>query len=421
MVLAAVLLAAAGCSPGRYLRKKIAAAAAFEHNHTGVYIYDLTRKRELAGYNERKYFTPASNTKLFTYYAGVSSFGDSLPGISYSIRNDSLFFEGTGDPSLLHPDLPESAVLDFLRRRPEKLFFYAGNFQDKRYGPGWAWSDYNDYYQPEKSSLPLYANVVRFTGDSVTRLRTAPPLWQDSLKADSRVTGIERDEHRNLFRYSARPLPHGLQQDIPVVTSARLTATLLGRALNRPVTLWPDPPGPGKSYLYSVPADSVYSRLMKASDNLLGEQLMLVYAHLQGLPLNTRQAIEHALDAHLDGLPDPPVWTDGSGLSRYNQLTPRTLVALLEKLYAKVPRAQLFRTLTYGNHSGVLKETIRRKGPFIFAKTGSLSNNFNLSGYLVTSGGRTLAFSIMNNNFAGPSAGIREEVERLLLEVYEKY
>ncbi len=409
------------CSSSASLEKKIKGSDVFRQNHTGVLIYDIANKKEVAAYNQNRYFTPASNTKLFTYYVSAATFGDSLPGIAYEIRNDSLFFEGTGDPSLLHPDLPTSAVLAFLKSRPEKIFFYPGNYKDKRYGTGWAWSDFNDYYQVEKSSLPLYANVARFTGDSVSGPSVKPELWRDSVLAGAGVTGIERDEYRNMFRYSKRPLPHALQQDIPVVTSETVTLALLNNILQKPVSVWKHPLSDQKKIIKSIPSDSLYTRLMKVSDNMLAEQLLLMYSYVNKTPMNTREAINHAITHHLEGLPDAPVWKDGSGLSRYNQFTPRTMVALLTRLFTQVPRDRLFETLRYQNPSVVLKEAYTKDGPFIFAKTGSLSNNYSLSGYLVTSKGKTFAFSVMNSNFVKPSAEIRKEVERLLLDIYKKY
>ena len=58
--------------------------------------------------------------------------------------------------------------------------------------------------------------------------------------------------------------------------------------------------------------------MMQVSDNMLAEQLMLVYASKNGLPLNSQKAIDHAVSTHMSDLPDAPIWRDGSGLSRYN-------------------------------------------------------------------------------------------------------
>lgn len=59
--------------------------------------------------------------------------------------------------------------------------------------------------------------------------------------------------------------------------------------------------------------------------------------------------------------------------------------------------------------------------PFVWAKTGSLSNNHNQSGYLITRKGKRLAFSFMNNNFTRPSRDIREEMVRIMTYIHENY
>jgi serine-type D-Ala-D-Ala carboxypeptidase/endopeptidase (penicillin-binding protein 4) len=416
------LLFLSGCSVSRFVRRELRQSPVLSRHPYGLAVYDPARQRMLAAHQSDRYFVPASNVKLLTLYAGMQVLGDSLPGLQYQLRGDSLVFRGTGDPSLLHPDLPASAVLDFLRSRPEQLYFTGNNFQDGRFGPGWAWDDYNDYYQAERSPLPVYGNVVRFSADSAGRLSLSPALWTDSLRVVPGQRGIRRDEDRNLFRRAPDPLPAGRRQDVPVRMSHPLTADLLTGELGRPVRLLTEVPAevPWQT-VYSLPADSLYTRMLQQSDNMLAEQLLLLYASALGLPLSSSGAIAHALDNHLQDLPDRPVWRDGSGLSRYNLITPRSLVQVLDRLYAQVPRERLFAMLARGGRTGTLRNMFKGDETYVFAKSGSLSNIYCLSGYLQTRKGKTLVFSFMNNNFPGPVTDLRKEVERILTRLHERY
>lgn len=410
-----------GCSVGHYIHNEVKHSPILSKHHVGISVYDPAKKKTLAAYQDDHYFTPASNTKLFSLYAGLSVLGDSLPGLEYKVEGDKLIFRGTGDPSLFHPDLPHSAVADFLKNRTEQLFFTSTNFNTLHFGPGWAWSDYNDYYQPERSPLPLYGNIARFTSPSGLYVRVEPEFWQDSLSLDTTVAGLVRDEHTNQFRRSANALPSGLIQEIPFRTSDEVTVKLLSKELKRKVSLTKEEFSPGFKTVYSIPTDSLYRRMMQVSDNMLAEQLMLLYASANGLPLNTELAIEHAVENLLSDLPDRPTWRDGSGLSRYNLFTPRTIVALLGKIYQKVPQDKLFMIIPNGGQTGTLRNLFKDQEPFVYAKTGSLSNNFCLSGYLITKKGKLLYFSFMNNNYTSSSNEVRQEVARVLTGLHEKY
>lgn len=415
------IIALSGCSASHYLKREIDRSAVLSQQHTGVSIARIGDHKSMAAYQDSKYFIPASNTKLFSFYAGLSALGDSIPGLEYLEWGELLIIRGTGDPSLLHPDLPHSKVFDFLKGRKDQIFFTPFHFENKRFGPGWAWSDYNDYYQPEVTAMPVYGNIVRFKGSAAGKYQANPRFWQKSMVLDTAVSGIEREELQNVFHYPKLAGSQAASRDIPVHMTDQLMLQLLSDTLKKEIKLINIPLEIELQTVNSIPSDSLYTRMMQVSDNMLAEQLMLLYATANKLPLSTEKAIAHAVEHHLADLPDKPVWKDGSGLSRYNLFTPRTMVALLQKIYAKVPQERLFQILSAGGKSGTLKNLFKDEPPFIFAKTGSLSNVYNLSGYLVTKKGKVLAFSFMNNNFTKPTADVRKEVERILTSVHNKY
>ena len=400
----------------------VAKSPVFRQNHTGFALYDLEKQAMVAEYQSDRYFTPASNTKLFTFYAGLCTLGDSIPALRYTTKGDSLIFWGTGDPSLLHPDMPSSSVLNLLKNWQGHLFYYPHNYLGKRFGPGWSWGDYDGYYQCELSALPVYGNIVRFTNQTVS-----PRIFKDSLRTAgwSEDFKLSRDEFNNTF-YSTGWPSKSFSEDIPYHLSAQLTARLLADTLKKEVRLFPKTALVRNfKTLYSLPVDTVYRRMIQESDNMMAEQIMLVVAAQadpDNLGFDTEKGIDYVKKLFLADLPDEPIWKDGSGLSRYNLFTPRSIIKLLQKIYAKVPdQERLFSLMSIGGKAGTIRNQYKNKPPFVFAKTGTLGNNYSLSGYLRTQKGKILLFSLMNTHFTHPTSEIRREVERILMEIYEKY
>src|SRR3546814_15435620 len=119
---------------------------------TGLVIADAASGQVLGAYQEDKYFTPASNTKLLTFYTALRMLGDSVPALQYMVSGDTLFFRGTGDPSLLHTFLDSHRVLDFLRNEPKHvLYFSEPPSQNPPPGPRWAWGAFFYAFQLERS------------------------------------------------------------------------------------------------------------------------------------------------------------------------------------------------------------------------------------------------------------------------------
>jgi len=408
---------------------KIFDHSAISNDHfTGFALYDMDQQKMIYELNSDKYFTPASNTKLFTFYTCLRILGDSIPAFKYVVRNDSLIFWATGDPSFLHSELKGIKGYNLLKHARQKLFFSSGFQQSAFYGSGWAWNDYNDDYQAEISELPLEDNVAVFTASPNGSLLVSPAALSIYLKCDSNFKpshfGVVRNLLNNTFVYPAVPVPANFRQVVPWKASPELSVALLVDTLRKPVYEVHLPqPGDAKT-VNDANADTVYRHMLQPSDNFIAEQLLLVCSAVKLKVLNTDSIIQYATHNYLNDLPDAPQWVDGSGLSRYNLFTPRSIVKLLCKISAQMKNDSLLHSLLpAGGVIGTIKSAYKTdKGlPFVWAKTGSLFNNHNQSGYLITRKGRHLAFSFMNNNFTRPSHEIREEMVRIITYLHDNY
>ncbi|RYE21314.1 MAG: peptidase S13, partial [Sphingobacteriaceae bacterium] len=391
-------------------------------------LFDSDKKKMIYAENETKYFTPASNTKLFTFYTSLQLLGDSIPGLRYVERNDSLIFWGTGDPSFLNSVLKSTKAYDLLKQSSKKLFFADNNYTGNFYGEGWPYGDYNDYYQVEINALPVEDNVVKFQVDTNGNLQVKPVRFQSTLELDTSFHPknymVKRALLENKFVYPAGTVPSKFKQEIPWKTSSQLTVALLQDTLKKPVELANISMPENAKTLYSISADSVYKYMLLPSDNFIAEQLLLVCSSKLGRNLSTQAAIDFSKNNYLKDLPDEPQWADGSGLSRHNLFTPRTMIALLQKIQIKVNNDQKLQSLLpAGGLTGTLRNAYKTDNgvPFVWGKTGSLGNVYNQSGYLVTRKGKKLLFCYMNNNFTQPTAVIRGEMVRIITEIHNRF
>ena len=391
-------------------------------DHTGFMLFDPVERKTIYEYNSNKYFTPASNTKIFTLYASLKILQDSIPALRYEVINDTMFLWGTGDPSFMYHNVFDNGkTFNFLKQWDKTLCFSSSNFHTTNFGPGWAWDDYNDYYSAERSPLPIYGNVfsVESNGSDII-IQPSYFTKHLSLGQVELQPKIIRNVDNNGFKFYPSH-SSSLEADIPFRVDPLLTSELITDTLKKDVRQVDRPLYQTASTLYSIPADSLYRVMMQDSDNFIAEQLLVVCAGVLSDTLQPEIAIRHTENNFLKDLPDKPIWVDGSGLSRYNLFTPRSIVRLWEKIYELVPRDRLFALLATGGKSGTIRNWYKAEKPYIFGKTGSLSNNHSLSGYLVTRTGKTLIFSFMNSNFTASGSEVRRNMQNILNFIYEKY
>ncbi|QNK62818.1 D-alanyl-D-alanine carboxypeptidase [Pedobacter sp. PAMC26386] len=317
-------------------------------------------------------------------------------------------------------------VLHFLTSSSKQLFFAPGRYTGNTYGQGWAWDDYNDDAQAEISELPLMDNLLEVKNEP-GGLQVFPRVFNDCLVKDSLMTGkafeVIRKAGANEFNYPSRVIPAGFKQLIPYKTNTATTLILLSDTLHLAVQLIDKVMPVTAKTVYNMKSEDIFREMLLPSDNFIAEQLLLVYANQFQGHLSGTDAINYILDKYLKGLPDKPRWVDGSGLSRMNLFSPRDMVMILRMIDKEVNnREKLFSMLPAGGLRGTLRNAYPKTDhPFVFAKTGTFSNNYNQSGYIVTKKGKTLVFSLMNNNFMGPILEIKAEMARLMGYIHENY
>jgi D-alanyl-D-alanine carboxypeptidase/D-alanyl-D-alanine-endopeptidase (penicillin-binding protein 4) len=392
-------------------------------DHTGFALYDLEKQKSVYEYKASHYFTPASNTKIFTFFSCLALLGDSIPALKYVATKDSLIFWGTGDPSFLYKEVSDNGkVFSFLKEAALPLYFSDGNYQTTNFGPGWAWDDYNDYYSAERSPFPIYGNILSVQAYQ-RKIFVQPSYFRNYVKAgpsEAKSKVIRRLES-NEFTFHPGSVQKGLRADVPFKVSSELMTNLLSDTLKKIVRVVEKPYVKSAQTLFSVPVDTLYKVMMQESDNFIAEQLLLICSQAVSDTLQPEIAIRYVKKNLLHDLVDEPRWVDGSGLSRYNLFTPRSMVQLWEKIYKRIPRERLFAVLATGGKSGTIKNWYSGEQPYIFGKTGSLSNNHSLSGYLITKKGKTMIFSFMNNNFTASINDVRRNMENILRTIYERY
>lgn len=393
--------------------KKIATTF-LDHQFTGIYIYDVSKDKVVYNYNGNKYFTPASNTKIFTLFTGLELLPDSIPAFKYALDKDTITIQGTGDPTFLHPFFKDSTALK-MAKKYKKVQIMAHNIADKKYGPGWAWEDFDSYFSAERSAFPMYGNVVAIQNNDSLKVR--PYYFADKLKVTDKSYG--REELSNSFYFG---LNRKKETEIPMIINDSLLLNLWNDILPNKVSLVEKSRLKPTKIAFSVSKDSLFKRMMEVSDNFLAEQILILASSTLSDTLSSAKARNFILANQLKDVQQKPRWVDGSGLSRYNLFTPISFVDVLTKLFQKIPQERLFQFFPIGGKSGTLKNWFSgNPKPYIHAKSGTLGNNYNLSGYLITNSGKVLIFSYMNNHFMHSNADVKKKMQAVFEELRDHY
>jgi PBP4 family serine-type D-alanyl-D-alanine carboxypeptidase len=169
----------------------------------------------------------------------------------------------------------------------------------------------------------------------------------------------------------------------------------------------------------SAPLSEIAVRLMKVSQNLYAETLLMTMSDVRPATAVTGRAAVQGVLARW-GVSDGLILRDGSGLTRYDYVSSEALVTILTHVDRDARlRAPFEASLPIAGRDGTLAN--RMKGTpaegNARGKTGSLSNVRALSGFLTTADGEPLVFSIIANNFDSGADVVNKATDAIVIRL----
>jgi D-alanyl-D-alanine carboxypeptidase/D-alanyl-D-alanine-endopeptidase (penicillin-binding protein 4) len=405
---------------------------ALAHAHVGIAIHDPSTNKYTFQHQADKLFVPASNVKIVTAYAALKNLPDFLPSAVWTELDTAILITPMGDPSFLHPDFKKHPLFDRLKLASKPLYMRNDNWNTPAIGNGWSTDDYNEDYQAERNAFPVYGNLIQwFQERSIKENPTTPQdtidifiysnpeiNWSVDFGKSSNNFQVKRKEHENFFVLSEGKEKSAIQA-VPFITNGLLSGLILLKdSLGKAVQIADEEliqysKGQSGIIIHSQHRDSLLQKMMYRSDNFYADQSLLMISQLLLSRIDEAAIIQELLKKDLSQLPVKPRWTDGSGLSRYNQFSPSDMIVVLNQLKAEQDW-QKIKTIFPKAGQGTLRAISDKREEFIYAKSGSMSGIYCLSGYVFTKKGKWMNFSIMVNNHDSNTSTVRKKVEAFL-------
>ena len=371
-----------------------------------IAIKELKKNKKTYGININTYMTPASNVKILTVLGSIH-FGDSIPILKYKVSrsNDTLRISPTGYPLTAHPKYIDKDLEKFIKPY-SYILYHKPKIELSKYGPAWAWDDFNYYFQAERSEMPIYGNVIQVVKKSNEEIETIPDNFKINIDFKQKEKIYRRETHNNFF-INPSLIKIGDTIYSPFIVSRKNTISLFKNFLNTSVK-FDEQELSDYNTLNSSQVDEIYSAILKDSDNLISESLVANISLRLNDTISVDKGIQLIQNRFNDNISNQIQLFDGSGLSRYNLITPNALISSLENIYQLIGLERI-KNIFPKNY--ILKE----REDFVWGKTGTLRNNHNYSGYIITDKGRIYVFSIMINHFTNDLSKIKEAIADFLI------
>ena len=369
-----------------------------------IAIKELNKNKKIRGININTFMTPASNLKILSVLGSIYA-GDTIPVIKYNFSNDTLRISPTGYPLLSHPKYQNKELEKFVNSF-NHIEYNLSNTDLIKYGPAWAWDDLSYYFQAERSSMPIFGNVVQIIKKENGDLILTPNNFQINLDYNQKEK-INRVLDENIFTVNPSLIKLGDTIYHPFISSNKVIVDLLRSSLKTSVSLSNNKLD-NYQVLNSDNVDEIYSIILKKSDNLISESLAANISFRINDTISVNKGLDIIENSFEKSTSNQMELFDGSGLSRYNLITPEALVTSLERIYLSIGLERVKRI--FPNNF-----IIEDNEDFVWGKSGTLKNNYNYSGYIITNKGKQYVFSIMINHFTEDLDKIKSAIVDFLI------
>ncbi|MDB4886383.1 MAG: D-alanyl-D-alanine carboxypeptidase/D-alanyl-D-alanine-endopeptidase [Gemmatimonadetes bacterium] len=442
----------------------------FRSTNWGLLVVDPGRGETLYARNADKLFMPASNQKLITGSTAITQLGlghrwsttlFARGAVRDGQLDGDLVVRGNGDPSIsahMHPTdalEPLRALADSLKahgitRVRGQLVAAPSPFLDSGLGYGWSWDDLDAPYSAGVDALYFnegFTQVVVYggarAGDPVravtrpaatypaliVRARTvagmpATATRADSVAAAAAITLAQDSSRAGVLVSGTIAAGDSVVQEITFRDHPRAFLAAFGEALqSRGVNVFGATVKGGTSSVDSIVTmqsptlREVMPYFEKPSQNQIGEILYRTLA-LKATGVGRTDTASQVVSRQLlawGAAPDGFVVRDGSGLSRHDYVSPRTIVKVLDAMRRSPDFQVFYDALPIAGVDGTIRN--RMKGTAaagnVHAKTGTLDKARSLSGYVTTADGRVLLFSALCNNYVVPTRRVDQVTDAL--------
>ena len=291
-----------------------------------------------------------------------------------------------------------------LKSQKDSLIYIIKKNQSKLLGPGWAWDDVNYYFSPERSTFPIFGNLIKIkkTKNDKNKLDFVPKYFEDNLLAEQ----IDLIDDFKVSNNKDSIL-------IPFRTNDSLFVKLLEDEIGKKIDIEYNELELSKNFrtIYSN-NKALYELLIQDSDNLAAESIIMMTSGKGSNEFNIEQQIKTFQKNEFTDWNDKIFWIDGSGMSRYNLLNTEFILIVLNKIYEMLGKQGIVNLFPryYSNYDKIGS---------VFAKTGTLRNNRCLSGYIYK-GQKIYIFSLMVGNHNSNVTELNTSFKNILLKISKK-